>query len=805
MIYAEGIHLIMLVKVKTKLYLLLVPALLFFFVNTGLPQQVENNHFSGSQFFNVGMFSVVGNNSWSPNPGAQEFRNELQMIWQGTNNEYIAINSLHTYGHYIGDSVFWAEYLNDISSLSDSLKTLVNCRFIHVDTDDDSLISQDELTAFSTLFDAFLKSPNSDHILGWYIADEPSAQEFDPVEVEKIYNAIKQRDSKPIYIAEAPFENDYSRFVCDILIIDNYYYSINDLTNAATLAAWKYLIPTAREQLKKAGREETEINALLVLGEEIFPDFLNEEYMASHGMTHSAIRTVLELGVDGIWFYSWRGGAINEEDAVDRWLTNQFYAEAVETEFHDRACLVTSFTNQSNSKIFVSDIGNGQSPDEGSSYIFSNGIDALASGDFQGSNDLEGNTILYDLSYRIEDGYRSNGDGDDELITAFNNGYIYYNESGNQPDQLLINSIKENVSAITSGDFDGDGDFEIVAAIQNGNNCKIYVNDDGEVGSITEYQIYSSDYFRVTALTSGDFDGDGRDDLVTAISNFQFLDSYIYVDDISTTGIAVGGSPWYGPSHEFHVTALTSGDFNEDNIFKDRLVFALSNSNLVDTKLYCTDLNNFSFDSSYVFFGPDNYWHVTAMTTGDFKDDNEITKELIIAFSNGSFNHTTIYKTEDPVLNGIGTIIYDPGSPSDYYVSAMTSASFKESLHPVTNHGSNNNSTVQSFNLLQNYPNPFNPTTTIKYSIPPPLSPPFNKGEKTGRFVTLKVFDVLGNEIATLVNEEKPVGSYEITWDAESASGGLPSGIYFYRLRVGDPSTSSGQSFVETKKMILMK
>ncbi|MEJ2195124.1 MAG: T9SS type A sorting domain-containing protein [Ignavibacteriaceae bacterium] len=775
----------MLTKVKTIQYLLLVIAFQFFFVSTVLPQHLENYKFSGSQFFNVGMFSVVGNNSWSPNPGTEEFRNELRSIWQGTNNEITAINSVHTYGHYIGESVFWTNYLNDLSMISDSLKTLADCVFGYVDTDGDSLISQDELNAFTTLFDAFLTTPNSDYILGWYIADEPSAHGYDPVELEKIYNAIKQRDSRPVYIAEALLEEDYSRFPCDILILDDYYYSINNFTDAATLALWRYIIPQAREQLKNAGREETEIHALLVAGEEIFPDTFNEEFMTSHGLMHSAIRTVLELGVDGVWFYAWRAGAINEEDAVDRWLTEQYYAEAVETEFHDRDFLVTAFNNQSKSKIVVSDIGGGQSPDEGLNYIFNNRIDALASGDFQGSNDLEGNTIFYDLSYRFEDGYRSNGDGDDELITAFNNGNIYYDESGNRPDMLLINSVEENVSAITSGDFDGDGDYEIVTAIQTGNDCKIYVSDDGEAGSINDYQIYSSYYFRVTALTSGDFDGDGRDELVTAISDSQFTDSYIYVDDISTTGIAVGGLPWYGPSNEFHVTALTSGDFTEDNIFRDRLVFSLSNADLVDTKIYCTDLNNFSFDTSHVFFGPDNYWNVTAMTTGDFIDDYKITKELIIAFTNGSFDQTIIYKTEDPVLDGIGTTIYDPGSPTDYYVSAMTSASFRESTHPVTsvqgNHGSNNNTTVKSFYLLQNYPNPFNPKTNIGFRI-------VERG-----FVKLKVYDVLGKEITSLVNEEKGVGNYEVEFNGSD----LSSGIYFYRLQV--------EEFVETKMMILLK
>jgi len=93
------------------------------------------------------------------------------------------------------------------------------------------------------------------------------------------------------------------------------------------------------------------------------------------------------------------------------------------------------------------------------------------------------------------------------------------------------------------------------------------------------------------------------------------------------------------------------------------------------------------------------------------------------------------------------------------------------------------------FSLNQNYPNPFNPTTTINYQIPE-LS-----------FVTIKVYDVLGNEIVTLVNEEKAVGSYEVEFNATL----LPSGVYFYRLQAGSPSAGSGQSFVETKKMVLMK
>jgi hypothetical protein len=93
------------------------------------------------------------------------------------------------------------------------------------------------------------------------------------------------------------------------------------------------------------------------------------------------------------------------------------------------------------------------------------------------------------------------------------------------------------------------------------------------------------------------------------------------------------------------------------------------------------------------------------------------------------------------------------------------------------------------FILEQNYPNPFNPSTIIRYAIPSVTT-----GEtKQSQLVIIKVYDVLGNEIATLVNEEKSVGNYEVDFNATS----LPSGLYFYQLQAG--------SFVETKKMILMK
>ena len=94
------------------------------------------------------------------------------------------------------------------------------------------------------------------------------------------------------------------------------------------------------------------------------------------------------------------------------------------------------------------------------------------------------------------------------------------------------------------------------------------------------------------------------------------------------------------------------------------------------------------------------------------------------------------------------------------------------------------------FALEQNYPNPFNPVTIINYSIPN-VTPSGVEGFQ----VQLKVFDVLGNEVAALVNEEKPAGSYNVQFTINNVQ--LSSGIYFYQLKAGD--------YVETKKMVLMK
>jgi photosystem II stability/assembly factor-like uncharacterized protein len=118
--------------------------------------------------------------------------------------------------------------------------------------------------------------------------------------------------------------------------------------------------------------------------------------------------------------------------------------------------------------------------------------------------------------------------------------------------------------------------------------------------------------------------------------------------------------------------------------------------------------------------------------------------------------------------NGNGWAVSNQGKIIRYFKSSTVNVDNTD-IHP------------HEYIVNQNYPNPFNPSTNICFSIP------------SNRYVTLKIYNVLGKEVATLVSQEKPSGSYNVQWDGY----GQASGIYFYRLTIG--------SYVTTKKMVLIK
>ncbi|KAA0237704.1 MAG: T9SS C-terminal target domain-containing protein [Ignavibacteriae bacterium] len=168
---------------------------------------------------------------------------------------------------------------------------------------------------------------------------------------------------------------------------------------------------------------------------------------------------------------------------------------------------------------------------------------------------------------------------------------------------------------------------------------------------------------------------------------------------------------------------------------------------------------------------------VTGQTIGEY-DDVTYTQNNLYQYNNISYQVNT---------QGIGNrtarlkLVLDNNFESEYSLSrifANESVLGKTTIKQISYSGGE---VIKSYELSQNYPNPFNPTTTIKFQIP-----------KAGN-VTLKIYDILGNEITTLVDEFKEVGKFEVNFNASS----LASGVYIYRLNVND--------YVNVNKMVLLK
>jgi hypothetical protein len=183
-----------------------------------------------------------------------------------------------------------------------------------------------------------------------------------------------------------------------------------------------------------------------------------------------------------------------------------------------------------------------------------------------------------------------------------------------------------------------------------------------------------------------------------------------------------------------------------------------------------------------------NWWNnqLAPMMDIEFTSDSGQTWELI---EDSIWTWNMSYDWHVPLIKSTNCLIRIGGYPCAH----DQSDSFFTITYPVRVQKENELPT--EFYLYQNYPNPFNPTTKIKFTIP--------SVETTRRVVstTLKVYDVLGNEVATLVNEERPPGEYEVEFTVgQSASADSPdiaSGVYFYQLKTGD--------FIETKKMVLIR
>jgi hypothetical protein len=339
-----------------------------------------------------------------------------------------------------------------------------------------------------------------------------------------------------------------------------------------------------------------------------------------------------------------------------------------------------------------------------------------------------------------------------------------------------------NPLSLTSGDFNRDNKLDLVTANYNGDNFSVLPgNGDGTFGTRTDF---------TTSHGS-------RDVIAADINNDLFLDMIVLCSEISQSinliAIHFGnGDGTFGSASNFNIPGayawdMAQGDFNEDN-----------NLDLIVTDLETNEVYEYIGNGNGTFSSGNLIGQVPdplSVIPGDYNKDNF----LDIAVSDGDNDNITLF-----LGNGDGSFIKQVPSYGSQEAWNLIAADFDgdEDLDLAATTGIAgsphitilNNKTIISvvedkklisapdhFILEQNYPNPFNPLTKIKYSV------------KSAQKVTLKVFDLLGREITTLVNEEKPAGTYEVIFDAKN----LPSGIYFYKISAGE--------FNSVKKMVLLK
>jgi len=458
-------------------------------------------------------------------------------------------------------------------------------------------------------------------------------------------------------------------------------------------------------------------------------------------------------------------------------------------------------------------------------------------------------------------------DGDlDALLTGFDGTMdhsLVYRNDGND----IFTNIETNFTPVGSGDvdwgdYDNDGDLDILLTGRDASRAYtiIYRNDNN--GDFLETQQNLQPMWDNTAeWVDYDNDGDldifltGRGDLANAKytkiyrndANDIFTDTYVSLPPTSE-----GAGCW--------------GDYDNDGDF-DLLLMGWNNTYRDQTKLYrndkdglFTEITNDLIDivvSAAQWGDHDNDGDLDLIMTGYdreyvlyskiyrndgtvFNTGPDVPTNLSSSFENGTLTLSWAPATDDETplpglsynlrvgttpegdeimsshsdnctgyrrLSGMGNVqkdtswtIYDLDPRGTYYWAVQT----VDAAYAGSNWASSNVTSIYDheveipdhFSLSQNYPNPFNSSTTIHFSLP------------HMNFVTLKVYNILGEEVATLVSKNMEKGRYNIEWDASD----LPSGVYYYQLQVGYPGQGSlngskqqEQHFTKTKKLILLK
>ena len=455
-------------------------------------------------------------------------------------------------------------------------------------------------------------------------------------------------------------------------------------------------------------------------------------------------------------------------------------------------------------------IGNGGFTTPGKAKLYLNNNGTLSS-----NPDWVSAEEFYTFSCAFGD---ADGDGDLDLAVAGGESYynnpvqprVYYNNGGmleTLPSWKGTNPIYSY--DVNWADFDNDGDLDLVFAGESNPNY-IFENYGDSISVTPTWQSTDASQY-ANSLFVGDVNNDGFLDLAIS-DNSQLGGSGRFKMYMNNNG-TLNTTPFWTSSFGGQNSGINLADIDDDLDLD-----LITGGWWLPVKIYLNNNGNFNTNPEYTSTSTSV---VEVITMGDVdKDAVQNVQENFISDGHKKLFYlprTPLQELQKVIVdtdtlnfneyccdleNGWVMLAAQPDSGINVEFDAVVSWDidmgitnwdqdqgnflFYNTTNPV--YVSEEETLPEEFVLYQNFPNPFNPSTKIKFTIPS-----VETGYIPSLQTTLKVYDVLGNEIETLVNEKKPSGTYEITWYAE----GLPSGIYFYQLKA--------DSFTQTKKMILLK
>jgi hypothetical protein len=424
--------------------------------------------------------------------------------------------------------------------------------------------------------------------------------------------------------------------------------------------------------------------------------------------------------------------------------------------------------------------------------------------------------LLYTFSCAFGD---ADGDGDLDLAVAGGESYqnnpeqprIYYNIGG------ILESLPSWKATATQysydvnwADFDSDGDLDVVFAGESYPN-RIFENFGDSISVIPTWQSTDASQY-ANSLFVGDVNNDDYLDLAIS-DNSQLGGSGRFKIYLNDNGV-LNTIPFWTSSFSGYGSGINLADIDNDNDLD-----LLTGGWWQPVRIYLNNSGAFNSNPEYTSTSSSV---VEVIVMGDVdKDAVQNVQEVFISDSTKKLfylPHTPLQDIKRVIVNSdtlqIDEYCYDLengwvmlGSQPDSGATILVESSVSWDIDMgITNWDQSKGNYLffntsdpvfvnteenlpNGFVLCQNYPNPFNPSTKIRFVVPSVIP----SGTKQSHLVTLKVYDVLGNEIATLVNEVKSAGEYEVEFNASS----LTSGVYFYQLKAGE--------FIQTKKMILLK